>query len=172
MRRKSEVKNISLFLLTGAPPSDIFITQESYKYITWRSYIMKNKPINLSVWMFSKVIPAALLFLYYGMCSWDGYDPTLRYLQAVSLVLAGVIVLWQVSYAKKKKLFDEFARENLKTTDSICLKIAYVLMVIAVLACVFADFSGIIAGYFVVGGILLLTILRAVIFAVIDKKGM
>ena len=45
-------------------------------------------------------------------------------------------------------------------------------MVIAVLACVFADFSGIIAGYFVVGGILLLTIVRAVIFAVIDKKGM
>lgn len=133
---------------------------------------MKNKPINLSVWMFSKVVPAALLFFYYGMCSWDGYDPTLRYLQAVSLVLAGVIVLWQVSYAKKKKLFDEFARENLKTTDSICLKIAYALMVVAVLACVFADFSGIIAGYFVVGGILLLTILRAVIFAVIDKKGM
>ena len=92
--------------------------------------------------------------------------------KAVSLVLAGVIVLWQVSYTKKKKLFDEFARENLKTTDSVCLKIAYAFMVIAALACVFADFSGIIAGYFVVGGILLLTIVRAVIFAVIDKKGM
>ena len=63
---------------------------------------MKSKPINLSVWMFLKAIPSALLLLYYGMCSWGGYDPTLRYLQAVSLVLAGVIVLWQVSYAKKK----------------------------------------------------------------------
>ena len=129
---------------------------------------MKNKSINLSVWMFLKAVPAVLLFIYYSMCTWDGYDPTLRYLQAV----AGVIVLWQVSYAKKKKLFDEFSRENLKITDSICLKIAYALMVIAALACVFADFSGIIAGYFVVGGILLLTIIRAVMFAVIDKKGM
>lgn len=45
-------------------------------------------------------------------------------------------------------------------------------MVIAALACIFADFSGIVAGYFVVGGIFLLTILRAVLFAVIDKKGM
>ena len=133
---------------------------------------MKNKPINLSVWMFLKAGPAVLLCIYYSMCTWDGYDPALRYLQAVSLVLTGVIVLWQVSYAKKKKLFDEFARENLKITDSICLKIAYALMVIAALACVFADFSGIIAGYFVVGGILLLTIIRAVMFAVIDKKGM
>ena len=134
--------------------------------------MMKNKPISLSVWMFLKAVPAALLVFYYGMCTWDGYDPTLRYLQAVSLVLAGVIDLWQVSYTKKKKLFDEFARENLKTTDSVCLKIAYAFMVIAALACVFADFSGIIAGYFVVGGILLLTIIRAVIFAVIDKRGM
>ena len=133
---------------------------------------MKSKSINLSVWMFLKAVPAVLLFIYYSMCTWDGYDPTLRYFQAVSLVLAGVIVLWQVSYAKKKKLFDEFARENLKITDYICLKIAYALMVIAALACVFADFSGIIAGYFVVGGILLLTIIRAVMFAVIDKKGM
>ena len=133
---------------------------------------MKSKSINLSVWMFLKAVPAALLFIYYGMCTWDGYDPTLRYLQAVSLVLAGVIALWQGSYAKKKKLFDEFARENLKITDPLCLKIAYALMVIAALACVFADFSGIIAGYFVVGGILLLTIVRAVMFAVIDKKGM
>ena len=52
------------------------------------------------------------------------------------------------------------------------MKLAYVLMVIAALACVFADFNGIVAGYFVVGGILLLAILRAVIFAVIDKKGL
>ena len=44
---------------------------------------MKSKPINLSVWMFLKAIPSALLLLYYGMCSWGGYDPTLRYLQAV-----------------------------------------------------------------------------------------
>ena len=133
---------------------------------------MKNKTINLSVWMFLKAIPAALLLIYYWMCTIEGYNPVLRYIHAVTLVKAGAIVWGQISYAKKQKIFDEFARENLKTTDSICLKIAYVLMVVATLACVFADFSGIIAGYFVVGGILLLTILRAVIFAVIDKKGM
>ena len=133
---------------------------------------MKNKTINLSAWMFFKAIPAALLVVYYGMCAWNGYNPVIRYLHAACLTLAGAIVLGQISYAKKHNIFDEFAKENLKTTDSICLKLAYVLMVIAALACVFADFNGIIAGYFVVGGILLLAILRAVIFAVIDKKGL
>lgn len=131
-----------------------------------------QEQVNLSVWMFLKAVPAALLVVYYWMCTWNGYDPVLRYLHAVCLIMAGVLVWWQVSYAKKHNIFDEFARENLKTTDSICLKIAYAFMVVAALACVFADFSGIIAGYFVVGGILLLTILRAAIFAVIDKKGM
>lgn len=133
---------------------------------------MKNKTINLSAWMFFKAIPAALLVVHYGMCAWNGYNPVIRYLHAACLTLAGAIVLGQISYAKKHNIFDEFAKENLKTTDSICLKLAYVLMVIAALACVFADFNGIIAGYFVVGGIFLLTILRAIIFAVIDKKGL
>ncbi len=133
---------------------------------------MKSKPVNLSVWMFLKAVPAALLLLYYWMCTVEGYDPVFRYLHASTLVLAGALVWAQVSYARKRKIFDEFARENLKTTDSICLKVAYVLMVAAVLACIFADFSGIIAGYFVVGGILLLTLIRASLFAVIDKKGM
>ena len=133
---------------------------------------MKSKPVNLSVWMFLKAVPAALLLLYYWMCTVEGYDPVFRYLHASTLVLAGALVWAQVYYARKRKIFDEFARENLKTTDSICLKVAYVLMVAAVLACIFADFSGIIAGYFVVGGILLLTLIRASLFAVIDKKGM
>ena len=133
---------------------------------------MKSKPVNLSVWMFLKAVPAALLLLYYWMCTVEGYDPVFRYLHASTLVLAGALVLAQVSYARKRKIFDEFARENLKTTDSICLKVAYVLMVAAVLACIFADFYGIIARYLVVGGILLLTLIRASLFAVIDKKGM
>lgn len=133
---------------------------------------MKNKTINLSVWMFFKAVPAALLLAYYWMCTWDGYNPVFRYFHAAALTVAGALVWGQISYAKTHNIFDEFARKNLKTTDSVCLKLAFVLMVIAALACVFADFNGIIAGYFVVGGILLLTILRATIFAIIDKKGM
>lgn len=132
----------------------------------------KEMKINLSVWMFLKTAPAALLLLYYRMCTIEEYNPIFRYVHAVTLVFAGVIIWSQISYERKKKLFDEFARENLKTTDSICLKISYVLMVIATLACVFADFSGIVAGYLVAGGIFLLAILRAVIFSIIDKKGL
>ena len=131
-----------------------------------------KKSVNLSVWMFLKAVPAILLLLYYWMCTLEGYDPVFRYIHGVTLILAGAVVLAQVSYAKKNRIFDEFARENLKTTDSICLKVSFGLMTVATLACVFAEFDGIVAGYFVVGGILLLAVIRAIIFTVIDKKGM
>ena len=101
-------------------------------------------------------LPAILLLLYYWMCTLEGYDPVFRYIHGVTLILAGAVVLAQVSYGKKNRIFDEFARENLKTTDSICLKVSFGLMTVATLACVFAEFDGIVAGYFVVGGILLL----------------
>ena len=127
-----------------------------------------KKETNLRAWMFFKAVPAVLLLVYYWLCTVDGYNPIFRYIHASTLVLAGGLVLWQISYAKKNNIFDEFGLENLKTTDSICLKVAFVLMTIATLAC----FAGIIAGYFVVIGIVLLAIIRAIIFTIIDKKGM
>ena len=45
-------------------------------------------------------------------------------------------------------------------------------MILAAILCIFTDFSGVIAGYGILAAILLLTILRAVIFSAIDKKGM
>ena len=133
---------------------------------------MKQKPINLCLWMFLKTIPAALLLLYYWMCTLEGYNPVLRYLHGITLVLAIGLAWTQISYAKRRQLFDEFARENLKLTDSLCLKLACLLMAAATLACVFADFSGIVAGYCVVWGLFALTVVRAILFTVIDKRGL
>ena len=106
------------------------------------------------------------------MCTLEGYAPVFRYLHAVTLVLAIGLAWGQISYAKRRQLFDEFARENLKLTDSLCLKIACLLMAAATLACVFADFSGIVAGYCVVWGLFVLTVVRAILFTIIDKRGL
>lgn len=102
----------------------------------------ETKTINLRAWMFLKIVPAALLFVY------------------------------QLYYAKHRDIFDEFARENLKTTDSICLKIACKVLVLAAVLCVFSDFSGIVVGYALLVGLLALTVVRAVLFTLIDKRGM
>lgn len=132
----------------------------------------KTKTINLRAWMFLKIAPAALLLLYYWMCARTDFHASYLYVQSAVLALAGGLFAYQLYYAKRRDIFDEFARENLKTTDSICLKIACGVLVLAAVLCVFSDFSGIVVGYALLMGLLALTVARAVLFTVIDKRGM
>lgn len=132
----------------------------------------KTKSINLRAWMFLKIAPAALLLLYYWMCARTDFHTSYLYVQSAVLALAGGLFAYQLYYAKRRDIFDEFARENLRTTDSICLKIACGVLVLAAVLCVFSDFSGIVVGYALLIGLLTLTVARAVLFTVIDKRGM
>lgn len=132
----------------------------------------KTKTINLRAWMFLKIAPAALLLLYYWMCARTDFHASYLYVQSAVLALAGGLFAYQLYYAKRRDIFDEFARDNLRTTDSICLKIACGVLVLAAVLCVFSDFSGIVVGYALLIGLLALTVARAVLFTVIDKRGM
>lgn len=132
----------------------------------------KTKSINLRAWMFLKIAPAALLLLYYWMCARTDFHTSYLYVQPAVLALAGGLFAYQLYYAKRRDIFDEFARENLRTIDSICLKIACGVLVLAAVLCVFSDFSGIVVGYALLIGLLALTVARAVLFTVIDKRGM
>ena len=132
----------------------------------------KTKSINLRAWMFLKIAPAALLLLYYWMCARTDFHTSYLYVQSAVLALAGGLFAYQLYYTKRRDIFDEFARENLRTTDSICLKIACGVLVLAAVLCVFSDFSGIVVGYALLMGLLALTVARAVLFTVIDKRGM
>ena len=132
----------------------------------------KTKTINLRAWMFLKIAPAALLLLYYWMCARTDFHASYLYVQSAVLALAGGLFAYQLYYAKRRDIFDEFARENLRTTDSICLKIACGVLVLAAVLCVFSDFSGIVVGYALLIRLLARTVARAVLFTVIDKRGM
>ena len=132
----------------------------------------KTKSINLRAWMFLKIAPAALLLLYYWMCARTDFHTSYLYVQSAVLALAGGLFAYQLYYTKRRDIFNEFARENLRTTDSICLKIACGVLVLAAVLCVFSDFSGIVVGYALLMGLLALTVARAVLFTVIDKRGM
>ena len=91
----------------------------------------------------------------------------------LALHFAGAIVLGQISYAKKNTIsLMSLQKEKLENNRLYLFEVSLCAYGYCSVSCVFADFNGIIAGYFVVGGIFLLTILRAIIFAVIDKKGL
>lgn len=133
---------------------------------------MKIKKVNLKVWMFLKAVPAVFFLLYYWMCTRNDFQPYYKYIQTVIFIITGLTIGFQIEYARKKDIFDEFAKENLRIADSICLKVAFVLMILTAIACIFPSVTGKIAGLCIAGGILLLAVLRAAIFFIIDRKGM
>ncbi|MEI3402402.1 MAG: hypothetical protein V8R51_08985 [Clostridia bacterium] len=102
------------------------------------------------------------------MCTVDGYDPVFTY-QRCDYCNCRNCCFREIN-AKKNKIFDEFGRENLKTLylfeNCFCFN-DYCNTGLRI-----RRFFRIIAGYFVVGGILALAIIRAIIFTIIDKKGM
>ena len=138
---------------------------------------MKNK-IGLRTWMFLKIAPSALLVLLYQVNVGIG-SPLGDAI--MTIVVMGFFIAF--SYLDSRKdLFDELAKENLRRADSICLKAAYAFGIVAVFSAVFysrflftsfpfAELSGIIIGYCIVFLILVFTTLRAIIFSIIDKRG-
>lgn len=132
---------------------------------------MKNEKMNLRTWMVIEILPAILLFTYYWMCVRKDYSLLYVGIQNGIAGLTGVFFAIQFFYGKKIESVDEFAREILCKTDSLCLKICYVLLVLICFASVIFGLSGIIIGYLVVGTILIITIVRAISFCVIDSRG-
>lgn len=129
----------------------------------------KDKRVNLRVWMSVKIIPSLLIFAYYWMCVRRDFQPIYTTIQ---YALIGCMVVFLMIIKCKRDVFDEFAKETLYKTDSICLKIAYGIMGFILLPSAFITPNYEMLGYLIAGGIVLLTISRAIIFCVIDRRGM
>ncbi|WP_027624103.1 hypothetical protein [Clostridium lundense] len=128
-----------------------------------------RKRISLKAWMAIKTIPALLLVLFYWMCVSVKYKPIYTYLQYAILacMFASLYII-----KKNRDIFDESAKEILSKADTICFKLSYVVFGILLLPCVLINTNTIIIGYGIVIGLCILTVLRSVIFCVIDSKGM
>ncbi len=129
----------------------------------------KDKKVNLRVWMVVKIIPSLLIFAYYWMSIRRYYQPV--YITVQYTLIGCTIVLLRIIKGKRE-VFDEFAKETLYKTNSICLKIAYIIMVIALFSATFINPNAVMIGYLIAGGIVVLTIAQAIIFCVIDRQGM
>ena len=133
---------------------------------------MKSK-VTLKEMVATKIIYAMLLVLYYWMWArrdWHEYYMTIQNMVVVFTVIffslrAGRII----KFSKEEK--DELAVQNLRRTDAIALKIMVVSTAAIAFACAVSFIDGALAGYALVGMILVLAIIRFIIFWVMDSKG-
>lgn len=133
---------------------------------------MKSK-VTLKELVGTKIIYAVLLVCYYWMWArrdWHEYYVTI---QNVVCVFTIVFFLVQASriqkYSKEEK--DEMAVQNLRRADAVSLKIMMIATIIIAFACGVTFLNGQMAGYALVGLILVLTVIRFIMFSIMDSKG-
>ncbi len=133
---------------------------------------MKSK-VTLKEKIGTQIIYAGLLVCYYWMWArrdWHTYYPTIQNTIFIFTILFFAMQASRIrKYSKEEK--DELAIQNLRRTDAIALKIMVVAVIAIAFACAVTCMEGSIAGYALVGLIFVLTIIRFLIFWVMDSKG-
>lgn len=136
-----------------------------------------NKKVSLKEIVGTKIVYAIILTSYYWM--WVRTDWKDRYLTAQYILGCALITFFLFQHMRIKKYkqegVDEMAEQNLKRCDSICLKLFIVAMIglawsCAILGHVDTMNMGII-GWVIVLSILVLSIIRTVMFVIMDSKG-
>lgn len=137
---------------------------------------MKNK-VSIREVVATKIIIAILIAGYYWLWSRSDYQPEYQQLSSYwGFILFLMLIVHYFRVKKyKKEYFDEFAEKNLHRCDSICLKFFCVLMVIiAYLGGILGHVNGIstaLMGWLIIGTVITITILRTIMFIIMDSKG-
>lgn len=152
--------------------SDIFVTPTRLEIDHLEEWDMKSK-VTLKEMVGTKIIYAMLLVFYYWMWArrdWHNYYTTIQDTVIMFTIIFFVLQAWRIyKYSKEEK--DELAIQNLRRTDAIALKILVTAAIVIAFACAVGAISGSAAGYALVGAILVLTVIRLVLFSVMDSKG-
>ncbi len=135
---------------------------------------MKNK-VTLKEILSSHIIIAILIAIYYWCWArndWKGYYVTIQ--NTIGILAFFFFIAQSIRMSKyKKEVNDEMAITNLRKSDSICLKILVILIIfIAFLSAILRfEISAEIIGYILMGIIVFISIVRVILFCIIDKKG-
>ena len=136
-----------------------------------------NKKVSLKEIVGTKIVYAIILTSYYWMWArtdWKDWYETVQSMLGVFLFSFFTLQMIRISKYKKEGI-DEMEEQNLKRCDSICLKLLVGVMVAvafgaAILGHVNVVSNGFI-GWAIVLSILALSIIRTVMFVVMDNKG-
>ena len=126
-----------------------------------------KETISLRTMMSVQAAVALLIPVYYFVMV------TYRLRSNVPLFLSIVLLLVIGRLKKRTEAADEYAKQTLRIADSICFRLAVVLMGVILLPLLFMEGSPEwLAGGLLTMGIFLLILIRACVFAWIDRCGM
>lgn len=134
-----------------------------------------KKKVTLKELLGTQIIIAILIAVYYwcwARNNWHEYYVSIQ--NTVGIFAFFLFVSLATRMAKyKKEINDERSITNLRKCDSICFKIIIVLIVcIGFLSAILRfSISSEIIGYMLMGVLVGISIIRVILFCIIDKKG-
>lgn len=137
---------------------------------------MKMK-VSLREIVATKIVYALILASYYWMWARDDWK---SYYQTIQLVLGvAFFVFFLVNVGRyrkyKRENWDEMAEHNLKRCDSICLKLFVSVMSVTAFAGAILshlDTAGTsLIGWIIILSVVAVSVVRAVLFSIMDSKG-
>ena len=136
-----------------------------------------NKKVSLKEIVGTKIVYAIILTSYYWMWArtdWKDWYETVQSMLGVFLFSFFTLQMIRISKYKKEGI-DEMAEQNLKRCDSICLKLLVGVMVAVASGTAILGHANVVStgfiGWAIVLSILALSIIRTVMFVVMDNKG-
>lgn len=136
-----------------------------------------KKKVSIREVVATKIIIAILIAIYYWWCSRSDWQPELNnFINGWIVLLVFLLALHYHRVSKyKKESFDELAEKTLQRCDAMCLKVFGVLMVVvAFLGGLFGHVNTIstaMMGWLIIGTVIAITILRTIMFIIMDSKG-
>lgn len=134
-----------------------------------------RKKVTLKEILASHIVVAILIAIYYWCWArndWKDYYITIQ--NTVGILALFIFIEVSIRISKyKKEINDEMAFANLRKCDSICLKILGGLVIFTAFLSAILRFeiSSEIIGYILIGIIVFISVARAILFSIIDKKG-
>ena len=134
-----------------------------------------NKKVTLRELLIARIVLAACIAVYYWCCARNGWENYFISIQNCVAIFAFFFFCFLGARERKykKEVVDEMAAANLKRCDSICYKIAMVLIVcIGFLSAILRfAISPEAIGYLLMGVLVLTSMIRTILFCYMDAKG-
>lgn len=134
-----------------------------------------NKKVTMRELVGVRIVLAVCIAVYYWCWARNDWH---SYYTSITNAVAAFVILFFVFLAVrerkyKKEVADELAVANLRRCDSICLKIALTAIVCIGFLCAILRFAVTteVIGYMLMGLLVCISVIRTILFCIMDTKG-
>ncbi|MBO5171098.1 MAG: DUF3796 domain-containing protein [Oscillospiraceae bacterium] len=134
-----------------------------------------KKKVTMRELVGARIVLAACIAVYYWCWArndWHSYYPTIT--NTVWIFAFWFYVFLSLREKRyKKEVADELVVANLRRCDAICLKISLIAMVCIAFLCAIVRFTVTteVIGYLLMGLLVCLSVIRTILFSIMDAKG-